>query len=114
MRASCAMSTRAISLPPPATNRGTCGAGQALCDGDRNLPDTPLPFARPGFVHRLARRVDGHGDRHVDDLELVDRLHAEVRERDDARAADRLRYKIGRPADRHKVGGSMATDRIDC
>ena len=59
-------------------------------DAHGDLPDPLLPFARPGLVHRLAVRIDGDGDRHVDDVELVDRLHAEIGERHDTRLANCL------------------------
>ncbi len=39
-------------------------------------PDLLLPLPRPGLVHRLPARIDCDGDRHVRDLEFVDRLHA--------------------------------------
>jgi hypothetical protein len=50
----------------------------------RNLADPLLPLAGPGLVDRGSARVDRHRHRHVLDLELVDRLHAEVGEGDHA------------------------------
>src|SRR3982074_1939497 len=52
--------------------------GRALGDGNRNLADPPLPLAGAGLVDRGSRRVDRHRHRHIPDLELVDRFHAEV------------------------------------
>ena len=56
----------------------------------------------------VARRVDRDRDRHVLDVELVDRLHPEIGERDDARPPDRLRHEIGGAADGHQVGRADA------
>ncbi len=83
------------------------------CQNDRDLADPRLPFPRPGLVHRRALRIDGDRDRHVDDLELVDRFHAQVGEADHLRALDRLRHQIGGAADRHQVGGLVLLDRLN-
>ena len=61
--------------------------------------------AGPGLVDRGALGIDRDGDRHVLHLELVDRFHAEVFERDDARVLDRLGDQVGRAADGHQVDG---------
>src|SRR5918992_1406824 len=60
---------------------------------DFELHDLLRPLGRAGVVHRGTVRVDRHRDRHVLDLELVDRLHAEVLEGEDARLADRFRHE---------------------
>ena len=39
-----------------------------------------LPFGGAGLVDAGALAVDGYGDGHVDDFELVDGFHAEVGE----------------------------------
>src|ERR687891_732408 len=75
-----------------------------------NALDAAAPFRRPGLMHRLAARVDGHRDRHVLHLELVDRFHAEVAERDDAAGADCLGYEVGRAADGHEIRGLVLAD----
>jgi hypothetical protein len=46
------------------------------------------------LVDAGALAVDGYGDGHVDDFELVDGFHAEVGEGEDAGVADR---KMGPP-----------------
>ncbi len=40
--------------------------------------DACLPLGGAGVVDAGAFAVDGYGDRHVDHLELVDGLHAEI------------------------------------
>ena len=52
-----------------------------------DFADPGLPLRRAGLVHRGAVGIDGHGHRHVLHVELVDRLHAEVGEADDAATA---------------------------
>src|SRR3546814_8384510 len=68
-------------------------------DGDRNIADLAsnlaLPEFRSGFMHRYATAVDRHRHRHVANLELVDRLHAEILEAEHLGRADRL-GEIGR------------------
>ena len=49
-----------------------------------------LPLGGAGGVDAGAERVDGDGDGHVDDIELVDGLHAEVGEGEDAGGLDGL------------------------
>ena len=94
-------------VPPAGAARAAgpaAGAGAARYSArDRDLADLRLPLSRRRVMDRVAARVDGHGDRHVLDVELVDRFHAEVGERDDARPADRLRHEVGRAADGHQV-----------
>jgi hypothetical protein len=64
-------------------------------------------------VHRLAAAVDRDGDRHVLDLELADRLHAEVLEGDQPRGLDGLGDQVGRAADGHQVHRAVALDGLD-
>src|SRR5690606_36498517 len=88
--------------------------GPGLSDGsDGDLAYASLPFARTGLVDRFAGGIDRYRDRHVADLELVDRFHAEVFEREHPRFANRLGDEVCRAADRHQVGGAMSANRLD-
>src|SRR5712664_4524610 len=80
---------------------------------DRNPGDPLRPLRRPGLVDAGALRVDRDGHRHIDDIELVDSLHAEVRETEHARALDGLGDEVSRTADSHQVDGLMLLDRLD-
>src|SRR5260370_15469289 len=80
---------------------------------DRNSSDPLRPLRRPGLVDAGALRVDRDGHRHIDDIELVDSLHAEVRETEHARALDGLGDEVSRTADSHQVDGLMLLDRLD-
>src|SRR5438270_10142918 len=71
------------------------GGENVSADGDWNLADPLLPLTRTRFVHRFATRIDGDGDRHVLDVEFVDRFHAEIGKADDFRSANGFRYQIG-------------------
>src|SRR3546814_9097201 len=62
--------------------------------------DPLLPQHRRVDVDVLAFAIDRDGDGEVLDLELVDRLHAEVGEADDLRPLDRACHQIGGAADR--------------
>src|SRR6202171_292673 len=86
---------------------------RVLGDRHRDLADPPLPLAGAGLVDRGSRRVDRHRHRHVPDLELVDRFHAEVGECDHARGLYRLGHEIGGAADRHEVRRAVLLDRLD-
>ena len=57
--------------------------------------------------------VDGDGDGHVDDIELVDGLHAEVGEGEDAGGLDGLGDRVGRAADGDEVDGLELADGGD-
>ena len=61
--------------------------------------DAGLPFGGAGVVNAGALGVDGYCDGHVDDLELVDGLHAEVGEGEDAGVFDGLRDQVGSAAE---------------
>jgi hypothetical protein len=64
-------------------------------------------------VDVVALAVDRHRHRHVLDGEFVDRLHAEILERDDPCLLDRARHEIGRAADRHEIGHLVSRDLAD-
>src|SRR5438270_13984952 len=72
---------------------------------DGNARDAAGPFLGAGLVDAGASAVHGNGDRHVLDVELVDRFHAEVGEGEDAGALDGLRDEVGRAADGDEVDG---------
>src|SRR5258708_31576251 len=74
-----------------------------LEDGDAG--DAAGPLLRAGVVDAGACAVDGYGDGHVLDLELVDGFHAEVGEGEDARALDGLGDEVGRSADGDEIDG---------
>src|SRR5258708_38401309 len=74
---------------------------RSLQDGD--ACDAAGPLLGAGVVDAAASAVDGYGDGHVLDFELVDRLHAEVGEGEDARALDGLRDEVGRAADGDEI-----------
>ena len=57
--------------------------------------------------------VDRDGDGHVLHLELVDRLHAEIGEGEDARAFDGLRDEVGRAADGDQIDRLELADGRD-
>src|SRR5260370_2824162 len=80
---------------------------------DRNSSDPLRPLRRPGLVDAGALRVDRDGHRHINDIELVDSLHAEVRETEHARALDGLGYAASPTADSHQVDGLMLLARLD-
>src|SRR4249920_3154901 len=95
-------SGRSIRRAPTARTRTASGSRTGCGSPDRaqplgnrhrdlELPDPLLPFGGASVVHRAPGRVDRDGDRHVLHLELVDRLHPEVMEREDTRFPDRLR-----------------------
>jgi hypothetical protein len=60
-----------------------------------------------------AERVDGDGDGHIDDIELVDGLHAEVGEGEDAGGVDGLGDEVGRAADGDEIDGLELADGGD-
>ncbi len=64
-------------------------------------------------MHGRAISTDGHCDRHVSHVEFIDRFHAEVGERDHARALDRLGNQISSAADRHQIRAPVLAYRID-
>src|SRR6202011_3621846 len=72
---------------------------------DGNAGDATGPFFGAGGVDAGACAIDGYGDGHVLHVELVDRLHAEVGEGEDARALDGLRDEVGRAADGDEIDG---------
>src|SRR5690348_14025420 len=74
--------------------------------------DPLLPFARSGLVDRGALRIDSHRHRHVPNLELVNRLHAEVLEGYQPCRANGFRYEISRAADSHQIDGVVVADRF--
>ena len=57
--------------------------------------------------------VDGYGDGHVLDLELVDGLHAEVFEGEDAAVFDGFADEVGCAAYGHEVDGFVVADGLD-
>ena len=65
------------------------------------------------IVDAGAERVDGDGDVHVDDIELVDGFHAEVGECEDAGGVDGLGDEVGRAADGDEVDGVELADGGD-
>ena len=87
--------------------------------------DPLLPQHRRVDVDVLAFAIDRDGDGEVLDLELVDRLHAEVGEADDLRPLrrqrptgaaerplDRACHQIGGAADGHQIGALVLCDRL--
>src|ERR1039457_1041480 len=89
------------------------GASVASGSGHGDLADPLLPLARTGLMDRGPHRVDRNRHRHILDLELVDRFHAEIGEGDYARMLDRLGNEVGGAADRHQVCSAVLFDRID-
>ena len=72
-----------------------------------------LPLGGAGGVDAGAERVDGDGDGHVGDIELVDGLHAEVGEGEDAGEVDGLGDEVGRATDGDEVDGLELADGGD-
>ena len=72
-----------------------------------------LPLGGAGGVDAGAEGVDGDGDGHVDDIELVDGFHAEVGEGEDAGGVDGLGDEVGRAADGDEVDGVELADGGD-
>jgi len=77
------------------------------------LGDAGLPLGGAGGVDAGAERVDGDGDGHVDDIELVDGFHAQVGEGEDAGGLDGLGDEVGRAADGDEVDGVELADGGD-
>src|SRR5690606_8413760 len=97
--------------PRPTASRPRAAPTSGDDDGD--LADARLPLARAGGMHGFAGGIDRHGHRHVLHGELVDRFHAQVLERDDARGLDRLGHQVGGAADGHQVGRAVLADGVD-
>ena len=72
-----------------------------------------LPLGGAGGVDAGAERIDGDGDGHVDDIELVDGFHAQVGEGEDAGGLDGLGDEVGRAADGDEVDGVELADGGD-
>ena len=75
--------------------------------------DAGLPFGGAGVVDAGAFAVDGYGDGHVFDVELVDGFHAEVGEGEDLAALDGFGDEVGGSADGHEVDGLVVADGVD-
>ena len=71
--------------------------------------------ATPGtaLVDIVALTVHGDRHRHVLDIELVDRLHAELGEGDDPRVTNGLGYQVCGAADGHQVHGLVLSDGLE-
>jgi len=54
-------------------------------------------------VHRGAQRIHRDGDWHVNNIEFVNRFHAQISKSYDTCCPDRLGNKIGGAADGHEV-----------
>ena len=78
-----------------AVRPGSCRS--ARCHSRGPVSCTDVPRASTATVTGMSLHV-----------ELVDRFHAEIGERDDARRADRLRHEVRGAADGHQVGGACA------
>jgi len=77
------------------------------------LGDAGLPLGGAGGVDAGAERIDGDGDGHVDDIELVDGFHAEVGEGEDAGGVDGLGDEVGRAANGDEIDGLELADGGD-
>jgi hypothetical protein len=77
------------------------------------LGDAGLPFGGAGLVDAGAFAVDGYGDGHVDDFELVDGFHAEVGKGQDFAALDGFGDEVGGSADGDEVDGFELADGVD-
>src|SRR5262245_38128507 len=112
-----AIAARSPAPPPPTTTTSVwtdCIASLPGYSGryDRDLPYPCAPLPRAALVDRVSVRVHRDRHRHILHLELVDRLHAEILEGDDARRADRLGDEIGRAPDRDQVDALVLADHL--
>src|SRR5208283_6138783 len=71
-----------LPFSQPATDRFLAASLQ-----DRYARNPLPPLRRAGLVHARSLGVDGHGHRHVAHLKFVNRLHAQVFERQQPRTA---------------------------
>ncbi|RMN01822.1 hypothetical protein ALQ67_103941 [Pseudomonas savastanoi pv. glycinea] len=64
-------------------------------------------------MYGFTRAVHRNGHRHVFDLELVDRFHAQFGEGHDSGFLDRLSHQVRSAADGHQVHGFVVADCVD-
>ena len=86
----------ALSRPPP----GSC----------RSSPATPSARCRARWCRPT---IDGHRHRHVLDVELVDRFHAQVGKAHHLGLLDGLGHQVGGAAHGHQVGALVLLDGLD-
>src|SRR5688500_2417986 len=111
--------------PPFQTGTGPSGAIRPPCAPDpfprdargsgyldRDLSYFCAPFPRPRLMCRVAGRVHRDSHRHVLHLELVNRLHAQIVEREHSRSPDCLRHQVGCAAYRDEVNTLVLLDHL--